>query len=481
MLPANDGGWEKEAVSLSWGAVCHNPCQGAIPKEDLLQTHTRTAMELTPPESLLKVSVPMTDTPNSAQIAPPKPAKLSLTEQVHALHQRYHTPNYSPSLLFVKGRGAHLWDADGKRYLDFVSGIAVTALGHCHPRLVKAIARQAKQLMHVSNLYYNDQAAFLAETISELSLGGKVFFCNSGAEANEGLIKLARKWGNANGDRFEVITMRNSFHGRTLATLTATGQEKIQYGFQPLPEGFKYAEYNNIESVKAHITPRTSAVLLELVQAEGGVIPAQPEFVQALAALCNDRDLLLLVDEIQTGIGRTGRMFAYQHYGITPDAMSLAKGLGGGFPIGAVVAGPKLQDVFVAGSHGTTFGGQPLGCAAARAVLQVIHEQGLDSKAADLGGLFMTRLRKISEQYSFIKGVRGKGLLVGLVMDRPAKDFEKILTRRGLLTVCTAGNVIRMLPPLTVTAAQIDRAVAAVRAALVAEQGMASAKTRRKR
>ncbi len=401
----------------------------------------------------------MTDTPNTALITPAGGPKPTLTEQVHALHQRYHTPNYAPSLLLTKGRGAYLWDADGKRYLDFVSGIAVTALGHCHPRLVKAIARQAKRLLHVSNLYYNDQAAFLAETLSDLSLGGKVLFCNSGAEANEGLIKLARKWGNANGGRFEIITMRNSFHGRTLATLTATGQEKVQYGFQPLPEGFVHAEFNNLESVKAHITPRTVAVMLELVQAEGGVVPASPEFVSALADLCRERDLLLLLDEIQTGIGRTGRMFAYQHYGITPDALSLAKGLGGGFPIGAVVAGPKLQDVFSVGSHGTTFGGQPLACAAARTVLQVIHEQGLDSKAADLGSLFMTRLRPLADKYPFIKGVRGKGLLVGLVIDRPAKELETLLMRRGLLTVCTAGNVIRMLPPLTITAAQIQTAV----------------------
>ncbi|MCC5845604.1 MAG: aspartate aminotransferase family protein [Verrucomicrobia bacterium] len=395
----------------------------------------------------------------SEESKPTPPVKRSLSEQLAYLHGEFHAPNYAPSLSLVKGRGAYVWDANGKKYLDFVSGIAVTALGHSHPAIVKAVKRQAGRLMHVSNLYYNDQAPFLAKQLCELAgLGGKVFFCNSGAEANEGLIKLARKWGSEQ-DRFEVITFRNSFHGRTLATLTATGQEKVQYGFAPLPEGFKYAQYNDLESVKAQLTPKTAAVMLELVQAEGGVVPADPEFVKGLAKLCRERNVLLLVDEIQTGVGRTGTMFAWQGYGIEPDGFSLAKGLGGGFPIGAVMMGPKLKDVFQPGSHGTTFGGQPLGCAAARAVLDTIAEKALDTNAEAMGYMLQSKLKKVVDTYSFVRAVRGKGLLVGLVIDRPAKDLEKILTRRGLLTVCTAGNVIRMLPPLTLTARQVKQAV----------------------
>lgn len=255
----------------------------------------------------------MSDTEKST---PTPPVKRSLSEQLAFLHGEYHAPNYTPNLSLVKGKGAYVWDANGKKYLDFVSGIAVTALGHSHPALVKAIKRQAGRLMHVSNLYYNDQGPFLAQQLCELAgLGGKVFFCNSGAEANEGLIKAARKWG-SDQDRFEIITFRNSFHGRTLATLSATGQEKVQYGFAPLLEGFKYAQYNDLESVKAHLTSKTAAVMLELVQAEGGVIPADTDFVKALAKLCRERGVLLLVDEIQTGVGRTGTMFAWQGYGI---------------------------------------------------------------------------------------------------------------------------------------------------------------------
>lgn len=409
---------------------------------------------------------------------PSPPVKRSLSEQLAYLHGEFHVPNYGPSLSLVKGNGAYIWDANGKKYLDFVSGIAVTALGHSHPALVKAVKRQAGRLMHVSNLYYNDQAPFLAKQLCELAgLGGKVFFCNSGAEANEGLIKLARKWGSEQ-DRFEMITFRNSFHGRTLATLTATGQEKVQYGFAPLPEGFKYAQYNDVESVKAQMTPKTVGVMLELVQAEGGVVPADPDFVKALAKLCRERDVLLLVDEIQTGVGRTGTMFAWQGYGIEPDAFSLAKGLGGGFPVGAVMTGPRLKDVFQPGSHGTTFGGQPLAAAAARAVLDTVADKALDTNAEAMGYMLQTRLKKVVDTYSFVRAVRGKGLLVGLVIDRPAKDLEKILTRRGLLTVCTAGNVIRLLPPLTLTARQVKQAVKIIdkaclewQAALLNQQG----------
>lgn len=384
----------------------------------------------------------------------PAPSKALVVKT----HERFHTPNYAPSHLFVKGEGSYLWDSDGKKYLDFVSGIAVTSLGHCHPAMVQALKEQSEKLFHVSNLYYNEQAPFLAETLSKMTLGGKVLFCNSGAEANEGLIKLARKWGSDTG-RYEIITMKNSFHGRTLATLTATGQDKIQKGFAPLPEGFVYADYNDLETVKACKNDKTVAVMLELVQAEGGVVPAHQDFIKGLAAWCKAQDLLLLLDEIQTGVGRTGRCFAYKHYDIEPDAISVAKGLGGGFPIGAVITGPKLQDVFSPGSHGTTFGGQPLACAMARTVLKVFKEEKLCLHSCEMGALLESLLAPVVEKYDFIQSLRGQGLLQGLVIDRPAKELEQLLAERGLLTVCTAGNVIRMLPPLNVSPEQIREAV----------------------
>ncbi|WFB35812.1 aspartate aminotransferase family protein [Kiritimatiellota bacterium B12222] len=382
-------------------------------------------------------------------------------------HANFHTPNYAPSHLFVRGEGSYLWDSEGKKYLDFVSGIAVTALGHCHPAMVKALKEQSEKLFHVSNLYYNEHAPFLAKTLSEMTMGGKVLFCNSGAEANEGLIKLARKWG-ADTGRYEIITMRNSFHGRTLATLTATGQEKVQTGFAPLPEGFVYANFNDLESVKASQTLSTVAVMLELVQAEGGVMPVDKDFIEGVAAWCKEQNLLLLIDEIQTGMGRTGKDFAYKHYDIEPDAISLAKGLGGGFPMGAVVTGEKLQDVFSPGSHGTTFGGQPLACAMARTVLDVFAEEDICANAQAMGELLTTLLSPLVKKYDFIESLRGQGLLLGLVIDRPAKELEQLLAERGLLTVCTAGNVIRMLPPLNVTSDQVREAVAIIEDACAA-------------
>lgn len=384
-----------------------------------------------------------------------------LLDEISDLHQQHHTPNYAPEHLFVKGEGSWLWDSAGKKYLDFSSGIAVTSLGHSHPALVEALTTQASRLMHVSNLYYNDQAPWLAGELNEMTLGGKVFFCNSGAEANEGLIKVARKWGSSSG-RHHIVTMRNSFHGRTLATLTATGQEKVHKGFAPLPDGFSYADYNDLDSVKEACTPSTVAVMLEMVQAEGGIIPADPEFVTGLAEFCKERDILLLIDEVQTGVGRTGICFAYKRYGIEPDALSLAKGLGGGFPIGAVVCGPKLQDVLTPGSHGTTFGGQPLACAVARSVLQVFREEKLCLHAREMGALLCDLLRPVVEENDRITALRGQGLLQGLVIDRPAKELEQLLAERGLLTICTAGNVIRMLPPLNVTPDQIREAAAII-------------------
>jgi predicted acetylornithine/succinylornithine family transaminase len=292
-------------------------------------------------------------------------------EETSKMHEKYVMPTYAPGLTLVRGKGSYVWDEQGKRYLDFTSGIAVTNAGHCHPQVVRAIRKQAGKLMHVSNLYYNEMQPQLAKSLVEKSLRGKCFFCNSGAEANEGLIKLARLWGSEQG-RYEIVTMKNSFHGRTLATLTATGQEKVKHGFAPLPEGFVHAEFNNLASCREAVTDKTAAILVEPLQGEGGVVPADPTFMKGLRDLCNEKGILFLCDEVQCGIGRTGQWFGYQRYEVEPDAIALAKGLGNGFPIGAVVAGPKLADTFQPGTHATTFGGNPLACAAALAVINVI-------------------------------------------------------------------------------------------------------------
>ena len=386
------------------------------------------------------------------------------TQEIAELHKQYVMPTYAPGLALVRGKGTRVWDAEGNEYLDFLGGIAVNVLGHSHPKLVKAIRQQAARLMHVSNLYFNENQPRLAKALSERSLGGKCFFCNSGAEANEGMFKLARLWGHAQG-RYEIIAMTNSFHGRTLATVAATGQTKYQKGFEPMPAGFVHAEYNNLDSVRAAVTDKTVAVLVEAVQGEGGVVPASPDFMNGLRALCNERNLLLLCDEVQCGVGRTGKWFGFQAYGIQPDAFSVAKGLAGGFPIGAIVAGPKLSDVFQPGNHASTFGGNPLACAAALAVIEAIDAEKLLEHAAQMSELFMAHLRKIAKKFKFITEVRGLGLMIGMVLDRPAKPLEVLLREKGLIAIATHDTVIRFLPPLNITAGQVRKAARIVKAA----------------
>ncbi|MBL7016209.1 MAG: aspartate aminotransferase family protein [Kiritimatiellales bacterium] len=385
------------------------------------------------------------------------------TADIDEMQKTYLIPTYAPQLALVKGSGTKVWDAEGNEYLDFLAGIAVLNVGHCHPNVVKAIQDQAATLMHVSNLYYNEKQPQLAKALAEKAGGGKCFFCNSGAEANEGLIKLARLYGSEQ-KKFEIITMKNSFHGRTLATLTATGQEKVQKGFAPLPEGFVYAEFNNLDSVQAAVTEKTAAVLVEAVQGEGGIIPADPAFISGLRALCDEKGILLMFDEVQAGIGRTGKWFGFQNYDVQPDAFSLAKGLGNGFPIGAVVAAPKVADTFQPGHHATTFGGTPLACAAALAVLETIEQENLLENATAMGELLLNKLQAIAEQYDWIECARGCGLMVGLVLNDSALPLQKKLQEKGLLTLATAVRVLRMLPPLTVTAEEIEKA-----AALIAE------------
>lgn len=390
---------------------------------------------------------------------------MTLSDEIKRLHGNYLMPTYAPSLALVRGEGARVWDADGREYLDFGSGIAVNNLGHCHPAVVAAIRDQSARLLHASNLFYTENQVRLARKLSNISLGGKVFFCNSGAEANECLIKLARLHGNPRG-RFEIVTMRNSFHGRTLATMTATGQTKYQHGFEPLVPGFAYADFNDLASVQAAATPRTAAVLVEAVQGEGGILPASYAFLTTLREWCTREGILLLCDEVQSGIGRTGAWFAWQHYGIRPDAFSMAKALAGGLPMGAVAATPELSDTFSPGKHASTFGGNPVCAAAALAVLDAIERDNLLARASDAGEAFMDGLHDLSVRHPCIETVRGIGLMVGLVLDRPCRPVADALRDAGLLCIPTGERVLRFVPPLVVTDDQIARALSLLDATL---------------
>ncbi len=383
------------------------------------------------------------------------------TTEISELHQKYVMPTYAPGLALVRGAGTSVWDAEGNEYLDFSAGLAVANVGHCHPRLSEAIATQARRLMHVSNLYYNELQPQLAQAISERSLGGKIFFCNSGAEANEGLIKLARRWGHEQG-RHEIITVEKSFHGRTLATLTATGQDKVKTGFDPLPPGFVTIPFNDLDAVRRAVNERTAGVLVESIQGEGGVRPTDPDYLTGLRTLCDELDILMLCDEVQCGMGRTGDWFGYQGYDVSPDAISMAKGMGGGFPIGGIAAVPALSDVLVAGTHATTFGGTPLACAAGLAVIHIIEEEGLLENALQMGDRLEEGLQPLVDRIEWVEDIRGPGLMKGLVLNQPAGDLAAALQKKGLLVIATANTVIRLVPPLTVSAEEIDRAVALI-------------------
>lgn len=383
---------------------------------------------------------------------------MSKNEDIAALSAQYVMNTYSPGVTLVRGRGCKAWDADNMVYLDFTSGVAVQNVGHCHPTVVAAIKEQADTLMHCSNLFFNAKQPLLAERLSKLGLNGKVFFCNSGAEANEAMIKLARFWGHEKG-RFEIICMQNSFHGRTMATLSATGQSKVQKGFDPLLLGFSFAEFNNLDSVKAQLNERTVAVMVEAMQGEGGVVPATSEFMSGVRAFCNEHNLLMLCDEVQCGMGRTGKWFGWQNYDVRPDACSMAKALGSGFPIGALMTTPEYSDVFTPGSHASTFGGNPLAASSALATIQVIEEEGLLERAKTVGERFREALQQFVEQYDEVLAVRGEGLLTGVVLKTPAKDALVSLREQGLLA-CSAGeNVVRFAPPLNVTDDELEEAM----------------------
>ena len=374
---------------------------------------------------------------------------MSKSTDIAALFDQYVMHTYAPSATLTSGSGCKVRDPDGMTYLDFTAGIAVHNVGHCHPKVVKAIQDQVATLGHCSNLFYNVNQALLAQRLSKLSLNGKCFFCNSGAEANEAMIKLARLSGHEKG-KYEIITMQNSFHGRTLATIAATGQTKVQKGFDPLPIGFTYAEFNNIDSVKAAVNERTVAVMLEAVQAEGGVVPATEEFFVGVRKLCDEKGLLMLCDEVQCGMGRTGKWFGWQNFPVKPDAFTLAKALADGIPMGALVASPALSDLFKPGMHASTFGGNPVASAAALAVMDVIEEEALVKRAEESGNLFVEGLSVFVEKYKQVLEVRGKGLLVGLVVEGAAKDVVAACRSMGLLCCVAGEHVVRFLPPLNV-------------------------------
>ena len=381
--------------------------------------------------------------------------------EIIALNERYLFPVYNRApVAIIRGDGCRVWDADGNEYLDFFASTVVTSLGHTHPRVTRALVEQAQRMLHVSNLHHSEPQALLAELLCTHSFADRVFLCNSGAEANEAALKLARKYGSDHGDgRFEILTALGSVHGRTIATIAATGQEKVRRGFQPLPEGFRYFPYNDIEALEAALSPRTIAVMIELLQGEGGIVAATPEYLRGVRTLCDRLGLLLIFDEVQTGIGRLGTLFAYEQSGVTPDIMTLAKGLGGGVPIGAMLASEAVAKSFTVGTHASTFGGNALTCAAATAVMHTLLDEPVLANCREQGEYLRQRLRKLQAGCPRIRDVRGNGLLIGAELDNPGAGVVDACRIAGLLINCTAEKVLRFSPPLIVTRAEVDRAV----------------------
>ena len=362
----------------------------------------------------------------------------------------------------VRGEGCRLWDADGKEYLDFLGGVAVNNLGHCHPKVVAALQKQAAELIHCSNYYQIPQQIELAELLCKHSFADKAFFCNSGAEANEAAIKLARKYSrDTHGpERYEIITAADSFHGRTMATVSATGQEKVQRFFDPLLHGFKHVPFDDVDALEGAITPATCAVMLEPIQGEGGVNVPSPGYFQEVRRICDKHDLILIFDEVQVGMGRTGKLFAYEHFDIVPDIMTLAKALAGGAPIGTMLATDRFAAAFIPGTHGSTFGGNPLVCAAAIATVRVILEDGILNRCEEIGEYLEGELESLQHKYPFVKEVRGIGLMIGMALDIPAGDIVKKGHERGVLLNVTHDTVLRFVPPLTVTKQEINQMIA---------------------
>jgi acetylornithine/N-succinyldiaminopimelate aminotransferase len=383
------------------------------------------------------------------------------TEELIALSDQYIISTYKRfPIVLTRGLGVHVWDNDGKPYLDLVGGIAVCGLGHSHPRVVEAVKRQVELLTHVSNLYHIENQIHLAQLLVENSCLDKIFFCNSGAEANEAAIKLARKYASEKMEgKYELITMQDSFHGRTLATVTATGQAKFHSGFAPLPEGFRYVPYNDLAALDAAVTDRTCGVMVEPIQGEGGVVIPAPGYLQGIRKICNERGLLMIVDEVQTGIGRTGTLFACEQEEVVPDMITLAKALGNGFPIGALLATKEVAAAFVPGSHGSTFGGNPLATAAGIAVVETILDEEILINCNRVGEYFLNRLAELKEKNDRIREVRGRGLIIAVELTVPGADIVLKCMKRGLLINCTGGNVLRFVPPLILTKTDVDKAL----------------------
>ncbi len=364
-------------------------------------------------------------------------------------------------LTLVRGEGCRVWDDAGREYLDFVGGIAVCALGHSAPLVTKTLEEQSRTLVHVSNLYYTVPQVELANLLVQHSFADRVFFCNSGAEANEAAIKLSRRYAQESmgPGRHHIVCMDNSFHGRTMATLSATGQEKIRKGYDPLLEGFRFVPFNDLEALEKAVDESTCAVMLEPIQGEGGVVLPVEGYLQGVEALCRERGVLMVLDEVQVGMGRTGRLFAHEHFGISPDIVTLAKALGNGLPIGAMLSTEALSGAFAPGSHATTFGGTPLVTAVAKAVLTSMLEDGWIENARRMGDHFKAELERLARKHACISDVRGLGLILGVELDRPGAQAVEACLKEGVLLNCTHENVLRFLPPLTVTAEEIDTVV----------------------
>ncbi len=365
-------------------------------------------------------------------------------------------------LVLTKGSGCTVWDEHGQAYADFVSGIAVCNLGHAHPGIAKAISRQAETLLHVSNLYYTAPQTELAKRLTDNSFADRVFFCNSGAEANEAAIKLVRRYFHEKGEkgRFKIITMEKSFHGRTMAALSATGQDKIKKGFDPVLQGFEFVPFNDIDALKRKIDASTAAIMLEPIQGEGGVICPDPGYLDAIRKLCNDTGALLVFDEIQTGIGRTGKLFAYQHFGIEPDIMTLAKALGNGLPIGAMLAKEQMMSAFTPGAHASTFGGTPIVTAAASETLRILTEEKIIEHCQEIGAYFKERLLGLKSKHDVIEDVRGMGLLLGMKLKIKGESIVNSCMKKGFLINCVQDDILRFIPPLIISKSEIDALMA---------------------
>ena len=385
------------------------------------------------------------------------------TDELIALSNKYIMSTYKRfPIVLVRGSGARVWDSNGKEYLDFVAGIAVCSLGHSHPKVVEAIKKQVEILTHVSNLYHMEPQILYARQLMENSFAHKAFFCNSGAEANEAAIKLARKYAyeNTGKGKYELITMKDSFHGRTMATVTATGQTKFQVGFAPLLEGFKYVPFDNISALSDAITDKTCGVMLEPIQGEGGIKIPDDKYLSEVRRICDEKGILMILDEIQVGMGRTGTLFAYEHYKVKPDIVTLAKAVGNGFPIGVMMATDRVASAFQPGSHASTFGGNPLAMAAALATLETIMNDGILENVRKVGAYFIKRLHEMKNKSSIIKDIRGRGLIIGIEISIEGSQIVNACMDRGLLINCVGGNVLRFVPPLTITEKDVNAAVA---------------------